>query len=245
MCDPVTGATIASAVLSAGGNFVQGQNNNASAEAQMSAKNAARNAGIIQQQGNQAQATEQINQTLNKFSQPNQQQDLGSLIANRTTALANNVATTPATGLANTASTAPKVVQNSLSDAMGKAAAYGAQQGGAQAAIGATGDQFLNNGLNLNDAQNKLGTIANFAGAQQKVNEAAQQEAWNNARKGPSTFGSALSDIGTVLQLGAAGGANSAIGKLTAPAPAFSSAAAGSGGTTLPWLNSQPGQGLY
>lgn len=225
MCDPVTGAMIASAALSAGGNAIQSSNNNASAKAQMNAKNAARNAGIIQQQGNQAEATGALNQTVNKFSQPNQQADLGSMITNRTNALASNVASTPATGLSSQVGTAPKVVQDSLGKALGDAAAYSAQQGGAQARIGATGDQFLNNGLNLNDSQLKLGTISNFAGAQQKVNEQQQQQAWNNARKGPSTLGSALSDVGTVLGLASAGGG--------AGLAAGNNAVAGATGTNL------------
>ncbi len=143
--------------------------------------------------------------TLNKFQAPQQQQDLGGLVTERTNKIADNVATTPMAAPDANINSAPTVVQSDLANKMAKVAGYGAQQGGALAKTGATGDQFLNNELTLNDSGLNLGTISNFAQGQLGVNKLKQTVGANNARKAPSAFGNALSTAGTALSLASMG----------------------------------------
>ncbi len=194
-----TAITAASAAASLAGNYMQTQNNNASMQAQVNAKNAALQQGLVQQHQNQAQATDVLNNTLQKFSQPAQEQGLGDVIASRTNAIQNNV--TPAAPVDANIKSAPQVVQSDLAKKMADAAAYGHQQAGALARVGATGDQFLNNNLALNDSGLNLGTISDFSKGQLAVNKLKQEVDANNARKAPSTFGSILSTLGTAGSL--------------------------------------------
>lgn len=216
-----------------GGNYMQTQQNNASNQAMTNAKNAALQEGLAQQKQNQAQASDVLNQTLNKFQAPQQQQDLGALVTDRTNKIADNVATTPMAAPDANIKSAPTVVQSDLASKMGKVAGYGAQQGGALAKTGATGDQFLNNGLKLNDSGLNLNTISNFAQGQLGVNKLKQTVDASNARKSPSGFGNALSTIGGGLSLAGMGaGAGAGLGDLifgSSALPTATGAGAGAG----------------
>ena len=206
--------TAAAAAASMAGNYIQTQNNNASMQAQTNAKNAALQEGLVQQHQNQAQATDVLNNTLSKFTQPSQQQGLGDVIAQRTNAIQGNM--TPAAAPDTNIKAAPQVVQSDLAKKMSDAAAYGKQQAGALGAMGATNDQFLNNNLNMNDSGLKLNTISNFAQGDLGVNKLKQQVDANNARKSPSSFGNILSSLGTA---GSIYGMGAGLSNLMAPGP--------------------------
>lgn len=198
MCDPVTASLIvaaAGATASAGGNYMQAKANNSSLKNQYAARNAVMLQGQQQQEANAAQGQQDLNKTVSGFSAPQQAADLGNIITNRTNTIAGNM--TPSTGDSNI-STAPKVVQDDLASKMAKAAAFGTQQAGALAKVGATGDQMLNNSLNLNSGQQVLNTLTDFSKNQARVNQAQQEAAYNNARKPPSTLGQGLSTAGNL-----------------------------------------------
>jgi len=218
MCvGPELALVLAAAGATAGGNYLQTKNNNASNKAQANARNVAAQEGVVQQQKNQTQATDVLNTTLNKFSQTNQQQGLGDVIAQRTNAIQNN--TTPAAAPDTNIKSAPTVVQSDLARKMGEVAGYSASQAGALAKMGATGDQFGNNSLALNDSGLKLGTISNFAQGQLGVNRLKQRVDFENARKAPSALGNLLSTAGPLL--------------MAAAGPAGASSGAGAGGTSV------------
>lgn len=210
--------TAASTAASVAGNYMQTKANNASTQAQVNAKNAALQEGLTQQKQNQDQATGVLNNTLQKFSAPNQQQDLGSLVTNRTNTIAGNM--TPAAAPDTNLKEAPQVVQSDLANRMAKVAGYGAQQANALAKVGATGDQFNNNALTLGDSGLKLGTISNFAQGQLGVNKLKQSVDANNARKSPNGLGDILSKIGTAGTIAGLGaGAGTGLSNLFAAGP--------------------------
>lgn len=191
-------ALTAAAGASAGGNYLQTEQNNASLKAQQNAKNEAAAEGVAQQQENQKQATGVLNNTIQQFSAPQQASDLGSLITNRTNAINSN--TTPGPAAASNIKSAPQVIQSDLASKLAGVTAYGAQQAGALGAMGATNDQAVNNNITLDNSGMQLGTISNTAAHQLAVNKVAQNAAYNNARKAPSTLGSILSTIGSFGQ---------------------------------------------
>lgn len=201
MCfDPVSMAVISMAATG-GGNFLQTKANNSSNKAQMAAKNARMEEGFRQQEQNQADAGAQFNKSLDKFQPQQQQQDLGQLVTKRETALDSNM--TPATGVDPTSNigNAPKIVQGDLAKKLSDAVAYGHQQGNARARVGATGDKFLDNALQLNDSNLGIGTISDFAKGDYRTNVARQMEDYNNAKKAPSMIGQLLSTAGSALAM--------------------------------------------
>ena len=205
----------ASAAASMAGNYIQAKNNNASQTAQYNARNAVQQQGYDQQKQNAADAQGVLQPAIAGFSAPNQQADLGNLITSRANTINANSAT-PSTGnLPGAVSTAPKVVQDSLANRIGQAVAFNNQQGDALAKVGATGDQAINNNINLGNTGLKINTIDNNARAQVGVNEAEANAAYNNARKSPSSLGSLLSTAGTAGGIASLGmGAGADIGKL-------------------------------
>ena len=205
MCFDPLSLTLAAAALTAGGNYVQTQNNNASTQAQYNARNETAAAGVQQQQPNIVNAQNALNNTISKFSQPNQATDLGNLITQRTAAINGNI--TPATGTTdptNSIKGAPQVVQSALASKLADATQFNQQQGGALAAMGATPQLFSDNQLALNDNSQNLQDISNKAKEEAAVNQIQQTSNYNNARKPPSVLGQGMSDVGTVLGLGAA-----------------------------------------
>lgn len=203
-------ALLAAAATTAG-NYIQTQNNNASTKAQWDARNNALAQGAATEQGLQTQANNAFSSTLNNVAPAAQQQSLGDIIASRSAAINGNV--TPATGTTNPStnvSTAPKVVQDDIASKMAAASGYGTQQGNALAALGSTGDQFLQNNLNLQAGTQNVGQIASTAQGQAGVTKALAESAYNNARKSPSILGKGLSDVGTLLGLDSFTGGNAA-----------------------------------
>lgn len=208
MCmGPELAIALASMAASGVGNYIQTKRNNDSAQAQINARNAAMLAGNEKQNEYAAQGQNLVNQTANKFTGPAQQQTLGDLVNARSTAINNNSPAVPATGVdpINSISTAPKVVQSDLGAKMGKAAAFANQQGNALGNIGGIGDLLSGNTLALNDNQNQLNTVSNFARGTAGVTTAQENSAYNNARKSPSVFGQLLSTAGNLGSMYAAG----------------------------------------
>ena len=210
MClDPVTMASLA---LVGGGNFLQQRSNNASEKAMANARNNRLAIGQQDLAKRQEEAGQQFDQTLAGFQQPQQEQDIGALVTKRTQAY--DEALTPATGMdpSSAISTAPKIVKDDLAKKMSDAVAFGKQQGGARARIGATGDQFMGNALDLNESGTRLNTINNFARREVEINRARAEEDANNARKAPSGIGQIMSTAGALLGLpGVSSAANNAI----------------------------------
>lgn len=207
MCDPITIAAIASTAATVGGNYLQQKNNNASNAAQVNARNAAAAEGVKQQQPNIQQGQDTLNQTIQKFSGENQANDLGSLVASRTSAI--NANDTPATGTADpltNISNAPQVVKSDLADKIGKATAYANQQGGALGKMGATGDLFNNNAITLANSGTDLNNLTSKANEEARVNLMKQNSDAANARKAPSSLGELLSTAGTIGGIASAAG---------------------------------------
>lgn len=201
---------LAAAAASAAGNYIQTENNNKSMQAQTNAKNSALQEGLVQQKHNQEQATNVLDNTLNKFAKPAQEQGLGDVIAGRTQTIQNNM--TPAAPADTNIKAAPQVVKSDLASKMADAAAYSKQQAGALGALGGHNDQLFGNELNLGDSGMHLGTISNFAQGDLGVNKLKQSVDANNARKAPSSFGSLLSTLGTAGSLYSAGAGLSNLG---------------------------------
>ena len=216
------------------GNYMQAKENNASINAQYNARNAVQQQGYDQQKKNAAQAQDVLQPAIAGFQNPNQQADLGALITNRAAAINGNT-TIPQTGN-DIVSTQPKIVQDTLADKIGKAVAYNKQQGDALAALGSTGDQWLNNGIKLQDSGAKINTIDNFARAQQGVNNAQAESAYNNARKAANPLWGILSDIGTVAGADAFAGGGIANGATNGFASAEGAVNGAQAATGAPWL---------
>lgn len=220
-----TGLEIAAATAalgaSAGGNYMQQQENNANTQREYNARNDAMAAGVKVQDANAAKSTNVLNSTVSKFQQPQQQQDLGSLITKRTNAINANDVTPAAINPNGAVSTAPNVVNSDLANRMAGATAYANQQGSALGSIGGVGDQLLGNSLALNDSGNQIGQISNFAKGDAGVNQAQINAAGHNARKASSGIGQLLSTVGNVGSMYVAGGGLSP--KPTLPAGALQS----------------------
>lgn len=231
----MSGVTTATYIAAAGvaasmaGNYMQSKQNNSSMKAQYAAKNAAMLQGVAQQDKNAAIGQTDLSKTVQGFQAPQQQQDLGDILTNRTNTIAGNM--TPSTGGENIQG-APKIVQDDLASKMAKAAAFGTQQAGALAKVGATGDQMVNNNLNLNNGQQTLSTLDDFAKNQARVNQAQQEAAYNNARKPPSTSGQALSTVGNLAAMYGMAGAPGAGGIGDAIFGASPSVTTGAGAVT-------------
>lgn len=208
MCDPITIAAIASAAATAGGNYLQTKTNNESMQAQTTARNNAAAEGVAQQQPNIQQGQQELNQTLQKFSAPQQSQDLGNLVAARSAAInANDPAPTGSTNpLTNINADTPQVVKSDLATKLAGATAYAKQQGDAAGAMGATSDLFNNQNIALNNNAQNLSDLNTKASEEAAVNRLKQTSDANNARKAPSTLGELLSTAGTVGSLASAAG---------------------------------------
>lgn len=216
MCvDPVTAAIALGA--SGLGNYMQQKENNDNVNRQYNARNAVAQQGVAQQDADAAKSGAILHNTINQFSTPAQAQDLGSLVTARQNTINNNVTTPSALVDPTTNAGEPQVVKSDLADKMAKASAYSTQQGNALGVIGGTGDQTLQNNINLNTSGQKIGQESNFAKGDYGVNQAQQKSAFENARKAPNPLWGMLSQAGNLAGMYAAGGGD--IGSLITGTP--------------------------
>lgn len=237
MCTGAEIALVASAAASAGGSYLNSQNESKNEQAKINARNAA----AAQEQGRQkifqANNDATLNSTLGNLDKDKQEQSFGDLVANREQAYADN--TPPAAEFANISDTTPSVVKTDLAKKVADGMAKSKASAQALAKVGGTTDLFQNNGLDINQAANDIGTQNNLARGSLNTNLAEQTAAANNAGNKKSTFGDLLSAAGAIgatasTRAGALDGLSGAFDqKLVNP----SLAQMGPFDNSLPWRN--------
>lgn len=210
MCTGAEIALVAGAAASAGGSYINSQNESKNAQAKINARNAASAQEQERQKIFQANNDATLNTTLGDLSKDKQDQSFGDLVANRTQAYADNAP--PAADFANISDTTPSVVKTDLAKKVADGMAKSKASAQALAKVGGTTDLFQNNGLDINQAANDIGTQNNLARGSLNTNLAEQTAAANNAGNKRSTFGDLLSAAGAAATIGggAAGGLSDA-----------------------------------
>ena len=193
--------------LAGAGQGVNAFEANRSAKAQSQAQEGALLQELDRQDDFQRDSGTAFQDAIQSFSKNNQDQNVGDLLLKNTEALQRNQSAPADADFAAVTGNAPKVVKSSLAKSLSDAVGEGQANAGRLAKLRGVGDQIFGNNLRLNTTGNKIRTVGNFARNSANVNRAEQQEAFNNAKKGPSGIGDLLSLAGSGLSLGAAGGA--------------------------------------
>lgn len=237
MCTGLEIAAVASLAASAGGSYMNSQQAAKNSQAKINA----RNEQAQLEQGRQKQFQDAnnvaINNNLDNLSADKQQQSFGDLVANREQAYSDNAPA--ASEFANISDTTPNVVKTDLANKVADGLAKSKASAKALAKIGGTTDLFQNNGFDINNTANQIGTTNNLARGSLQTNLAEQTGAANNAGNGKSTFGDLLSAAGAAgsIYTGANGGLGAAFGGTGAAAAADPLKEVGPFTNATPWRN--------